>query len=137
MSTPSAFTAIKNRLNGAWNTTPVVYENKFHEPTGAAFVYVEVFDDSLAQETIGAPGNNLWVESGTVYLHVMVPSGGGSETARSHAFSLKQLFREQDIGGLKITEMSIGSGEPGRDFPNYWALTLTLYYRRDDITSLP
>ena len=139
MSSPIAFQAIKNRLDTGWSATPVWYENEFEEPPSDpdAFVYVEVFGDSFGQETTGAPQENLWEEAGTAYLHVHVPKGTGSMIARQHAHGLQQLFREQDIEGLKIDEMSLGAGQPGREFPLYWALTLTLFWRRDDITSLP
>jgi hypothetical protein len=36
-----------------------------------------------------------------------------------------------------MPEMSIGAGDPGRDFPNYWAMTTTVFWRRWDITTLP
>jgi hypothetical protein len=139
MSSPTAFDAIKNRLAEAWTATPVWFENELQELPGDpdAFVYAEVFGDSFGQETTGAPGENLWEEAGTAYLHVFVPAGTGSRLARQHAHDLQQLFREQDVGGLKIVEMSLGAGEPGRTFPNYWAMTLTIFWRRYDITALP
>lgn len=139
MSSPTAFEAIKNRIGAAWSATPVWYENDFEELPSEpdAFVYVEVFGDSFGQETTGAPEQNVWEEAGTAYLHVYVPKGSGSLIARQHARSLQQLFREQDVDGLKIVEMSIGAGEPGREFPLYWALTLTMFWRRYEITSLP
>jgi hypothetical protein len=136
MSSPDAFTAFENRL-AAWTTTPVVFENQFHEPDDP-FIYVEVYGDTYDQDTTGAPEENAWYETGATLIHVMVASGGGSGLARDYAKSLMYLFREQDIGaGINITEMSIGAGEPGRDFPNFWAMTLSIFWRRFDITSIP
>lgn len=137
MSSPEAYDAFADRL-AAWTTTPVVFENQFYEPTGAAFVYVEVYGESYDQETTGAPEANMWEERGSTYINVLTPSGAGTTTARAYAKSLMYLFREQDIGaGINMTEMSIGAGQPGDDFPNYWAMTLTISWRRFDITSIP
>lgn len=139
MSSPTAFDAIKARLND-FAALPVRYENDpvqdLIEAGTPAWVYVEVWGDNYRQDTMGAPGANMWEESGVAYLHVMTPSLEGSRTARQHAEALSYLFREQDTG-LLITEMSIGAGEPGRDFPNFWALTLTIWWSRRDITEIP
>jgi hypothetical protein len=138
MSSPTTYDAFVARL-AAWTTTPVIYENQFYalpdEP--AAFVYVEIFGDAYAQETMGAPQANIWVEQGVTYLHVMVPSGRGSSAARTCANDLLYLFREQPLSGLFMPEMSIGAGDPGRDFPDYWALTATIFWYRRDITAIP
>lgn len=133
MASATTFSAFTTAL-AAWNTTPLFYENEDYDLPGspAAFVYVEIFGDTFNMETMGAPGANLWEEAGIAYLHVMVPAYSGTTTARTLATSLMNLFREQPVGSLIITEMSIGAGEPGREFPNYWALTLSIFWRRQD-----
>jgi hypothetical protein len=138
MASLTAFDAFATRL-ADWTTTPVVFENEFYElpDEPAAFIYVEVFGDAYDQETTGAPGENMWQENGVTYLHVMVPSGRGSRLGRDYANQLLYLFREQPISTLFMPEMSIGAGDPGRDFPNYWAMTTTVFWRRWDITTLP
>jgi hypothetical protein len=144
MSSPSAFTAFKDVLDtytaGA-GALPVRYENEFVQDlltdSTPAWVYVEVYGDTYAQDTMGAPMANVWEETGVTYLHIMVPSGYGTSTARDHARTLMNLFREQPIDTLFMPEMSIGAGEPGQDFPNYWSLALTIHWTRRDITSIP
>ncbi len=44
---------------------------------------------------------------------------------------------DADTGeSLFVPDMSIGAGEPGTDFPNYWALTLEIeWYRRNSTAS--
>lgn len=135
MSSLAAYDAFKTRL-ADWTDTPVCFENErwTSADTPAAFVYVEVFGEAYGQETMGAPGNNLFRETGMTYLHVMVPDDTGTRIARQHADGLMQLFREKDTDGVKIDDVSIGSGDPGRDFPNYWALTVTLWWHRLDFT---
>jgi hypothetical protein len=142
MSSPTAFDAFKGVLDtyaAGTGGLPVRYENEFCQDlldaNTPAWVYVEVYGDTYRQDTMGAPGANVWEEAGVTYLHVMVPSGEGSASARTYANTLMNLFREKPIEGLFMPEMSIGAGEPGRDFPNYWSLALTIYWTRRDITS--
>lgn len=137
MSSPETYEAFKSVLDAGWTDSTLVYENDFYETTGAPFVFVEIFGDTFNQESIGAPGANLWVETGSTLCHVMIKAGEGSGGARDDAKAISYLFREQPVDGIKITEMSSGAGAPGRDFPGYWAFTLAMYWSRDDITSLP
>lgn len=140
MSSLTAYDAFASRL-AAWGTTPVRFENEFCQDlldsNCPAFVYVEVFGDTYDQDTMGAYQANEWLERGVTYLHVMTPSGQGSRQARQYANSLLYLFREQPIATLFMPEMSIGAGEPGKDFPNYFAITASIFWHRRDITSVP
>jgi Bacteriophage related domain of unknown function len=137
MASLTAYDAFVTRL-ASWTICPVVYENQFFETSNepAPFVYVEIFGDTYDQETLGAPRANQWLESGITYLHVMTPSGRGSRTARDYANQLLYLFREQPIATLFMPEMSIGAGDPGRDFPAYFAMTATIFWYRRDITAI-
>jgi hypothetical protein len=136
MSSPEAYDAIMDRLAEWDGDAPVGDENQWDDAPGSPtpFVYVETFGASLTQETIGAPRNNQWVETGVTYLHVMVRRGTGSRDARAMAASLCNLFRERPAGDLYVDEMEIGSGEPGREFPGYYAMTATLVWHRRDLT---
>lgn len=137
MASPTAFDAFADRL-ADWTATPVVFENDGYQlpETPTPFVYVEIFGDTYNQDTLGAPGANMWLETGVAYLHVMVQTGTGSREARALANRLLYLFREQPTG-LTITEMSIGAGDPSRSFGNYFSIAATLTWTRFDITSIP
>ncbi len=140
MASPATFDAFENRLKTAWTATALVFENEFAQPlldAGAPFVFVEIYGDSYAQETFGAPQANQFLEEGVTYLHVMTKSGEGSRQARVWANDLLNLFREQPIGSLFMPEMSIGAGEPGQDFPGYFSIAATIRWYRRDATSLP
>jgi hypothetical protein len=142
MSSPTAFDAFKSVLDtyaaGA-DALPVRYENEFCQDlldvNTPAWIYVEGYGDNYRQDTMGAPGANVWEETGVTYLHVMVPSGEGSTNARTYSRALMNLFREKPVSGLFMPEMSLGAGEPGQDFPNYWSFAVTIYWTRRDITS--
>ena len=145
MASAAVYDAFATRL-GAWTTTPVVFENEFAQQyldARATFVYVEIYGDTFNQESLGAPQANMWLEEGTTFFHVMTPSGDGSRDARVYANDILNLFREQPIvtdaltgESLFMPEMSIGAGQPGQDFPNYYAMTASIHWRRRDITSL-
>lgn len=139
MSSPAAFDAFHAKLTTDWTATPIKFENEYletilQEVDPITFVYVEIFGDSYNQDSVGSPGSNTWLEQGVTYLHVMTPSGTGSSAARVHANNLLNLFREQSIEGLRMPEMSIGEGDPGRDFANHWAMTASIHWHRYDIT---
>ena len=138
MASPEAFDAFSDRL-GDWTDAPVVFENDAYDlpDTPAPFVFVEIVGDTYEQDTMGAPGANMWLERGVAYLHVMTPAGTGSRAGRVLANDLLYLFREQPIDTLFMPEMSIGAGEPGRDFAQYFAITATIIWQRRDITSIP
>ncbi len=136
MASPTAFNAFHDTLVAGWTTTTVVFENERYDlpNTATPFLFVEIVGDTLNQDTIGSPGSNMWLETGFTYIHVMVPIHTGTGTARTYAKQALDLFREKPIAGLHMPEMSIGAGEPGRDFPKHWALTATIRWDRRDIT---
>jgi hypothetical protein len=136
MAGGEAFDAIETTLKDGWSTTPLVFENEFYEPpdTPAPFVYVEVFGDVFSQASIGAAPQsaNLWREAGTLFLHVMVAAGTGTGLSRQYAAELVALFAGQEIDGVRFGDASIGAGEPGQDFANYFAMTATIMWERDE-----
>jgi hypothetical protein len=136
MSSPKAFDDIVTRLKMEWTTTPLVFENMPYSlpATPSPFVYAEIFGDDYDVDSVGAPGQNMFKETGVAYLHVMVPNETGSRVARTYANSLLNLFREQQVGSIRTDRMSIGQGEPGRSFKNYWAMTASIWWHRYDIT---
>ncbi|TIU02333.1 MAG: hypothetical protein E5W43_00895 [Mesorhizobium sp.] len=137
MSSVIAFDTISQRLTASWSTTPLVFENDPYDlpDVPAAFVYVEIWGVSggFDQASIGAGDrdDNLWREMGTLDMHVMVPNGTGSRDARDKAGDLLDLFRGYDIGDVTFLEGSVGEGRPGREFANYWAMTASISWRRD------
>ncbi|MCL6710217.1 hypothetical protein M8R20_24775 [Pseudomonas sp. R2.Fl] len=139
MSSFATFNAFHTRL-ADWTATPVRFENEFCQDlldaNVPAFIYVEIFGDTLNQESFGAPRNNMFLEEGVAWMHVMTESGKGSGLARQYADQLLNLFREQPIGELFMPQMSIGAGDPGQDFPNYFSIAAMIRWYRRDITNL-
>jgi hypothetical protein len=137
MSSFSAFETIKQYLSANWSATPLVFENdRFNLPcVPAAFVYVEIVGNTYDQASIGGGeerADNLWREWGQLYLNVMVPSGTGSGPARQYCDQLLALVAGHEIGALTFRDASIGMGEPGRTFANYYAMTASITWYRDE-----
>jgi len=136
MSSAEVFDVIHNRLTTSWTTTTVVFENEdWPTPdTPAPFVFVEVFGDFFNQESIGGGdglNDNLWREGGQLLMHVMVPNGTGTSQARTYAKSLIDLFRGQEIGSVVFRDGAIGAGEKGEEDGNYFRMTASVSWQRD------
>lgn len=136
MSTPEAFTVVKETIDDAWETTPVFYENDRIEPPAnrGAFVVVEMRGLDYDQASIGAEpqSQNLWREHGLLQIHVMVPKNSGSLIARTYAKTLGNLFRGQDIDGVVFHEQRRGAAEPRADDGNFWRFTVEIEWYRDE-----
>ena len=136
MSSLTAYEAVRNHLEANWTDTPLVFENEeWPLPRNTnTFVFVEIFGDSYEQISIGADPQttNQWREYGQVLVHVLVPGGEGTRKAREHAKTIVDLFRGRDIGGLRFRDASIGAGEPGDRDGNYFRMTASLEWERDE-----
>ena len=137
MSSYTAFTTIEQYLKSSWSTIPLVFENDFYDlpDTPAAFAYIEIVGNFYDQASIGGgegKADNLWREWGQLHLHVMTPSGTGSGQARQYCDQMLALFTGYEIGTLTFRDASIGMGEPGRAFANYYAMTASITWYRDE-----
>lgn len=136
MASADVYDAIEQHLAALWTATPVVYENQSwplaDQP--AAFVYVEIFGDYFDQESIGGGPeltDNRWREGGQLLMHVMVPNDTGTRQARLLAKSLIDLFRGQEIAGVVFRDAAIGAGDPGKEDGNYYRMTASVTWQRD------
>lgn len=131
MSSPAAFNAIHDYLVAQWGaTTPLVFENEPYPLAGTAtpWVMVEIFGDAFVQASIGADPviTNRWCELGQVLMHVMTPNGTGTAAVRTFAKQLVDLFRGQEISGIRFRDASIGASQPGARDGNYFRMTATI-----------
>ena len=136
MASAEVYDVIEQRLTDQWSATPVVFENRSWPlaDAPAAFVYVEVFGDYFDQESIGGGEGlsaNLWREGGQLLMHVMVPNDTGTSAARGFAKQLVDLFRGQDIDGVVFRNAAIGAGDPGKEDGNYYRMTASVTWQRD------
>lgn len=138
MASPTAFNTIHDYLVAQWgSTSPLVFENEtFPKPnTPAPFLYVELFGSLYDQASLGGGDpveGNLWRETGHLYGHVLIPNGTGSLAGRQLCQQFLDLFRGHDIGTVNFTGGSIGAGMPGSEDGNYFRMTATLDWVRDE-----
>lgn len=134
MSSAAVYDAVHDHIVDGFTAAPLAFENEAwpDAATPAPFVYVEIFGDFYRQESIGAPGANLWRETGTILMHVMVPNDTGTREARLLARQLVALFREVEVSGIRFRDMSIGAGEPGEERANFYRMTASVNFERYD-----
>jgi hypothetical protein len=138
MASPTAFSTIHDYLVAQWGTsTPLVFENETWSPpdTPAPFVVVEIYGSQYDQASIGGgdPVNgNLWREIGHLYGHVLIPNGTGSLAGRQLCQQFVDLFRGREIGTVVFEGGSIGASAPGDQDGNYYRMTATLDWSRDE-----
>lgn len=135
MASVAVYDAFITALTG-WSELPFFEENEtFTTPGGetpSPFIYWELIGRANQEITLGVPRGNMWEEDGATDFYIMVPERTKTRQARVNATSLMNYFRKNAVGDLVIEEMSIGSGQPGREFPNYWGMVLSVIWRRQD-----
>lgn len=136
MSSAAAFAGIESYLRAKWTATAIYFENEIWKlPNPPAYLLlVEVYGDFYDQASIGADpqDGNLFRESGQIYVHVLAPRGKGSAQARTYAKQIVDLFRGNEEAGVRPRGMSIGAGEPGAEDGNFFRMTVTIDWERDD-----
>lgn len=136
MASNEVFTPIHDYLEAQWSATALVFENEAWPdyPSPTAWVLVEIYGDIYEQISIGAedPADNLWREEGQMSLHVMIPDGVGTAQGRTYAKQLADLFRGMEIAGISFKRASIGAGMAGERDGNYFRMTTTVEFERDD-----
>lgn len=139
MASGAVFSAIRTYLdgtggNGAWQTTPIRWENEPLYPLPDTFVDVEMTGTSYGQQSIGASHqeDNRWDEEGVLWLHVLVKLNTGGATVRTYAKSLADLFRGRTLlnNSLEFRDSFIGKGQPGHEDGVYYRVSVYINWRR-------
>jgi hypothetical protein len=137
MASPDTFDPIETYLKAQWTETLLVFENEDYTlpDDPAPWLLVEVFGSFYDQASIGGGEEveaNLWREAGQLYGHVLIPSGTGSRAGRVLAQQFVNLFRGQELGPIRFLGASIGAGAPGDRDGNYFRVTATIDWERDE-----
>lgn len=136
MASDVVYEAIRTYLSAFWTETAIEWENEHFEGPATGWVAVEISGTSYAQQSIGADdqAENRWDEDGILWLHVIVPVGTGSVTARRWAKQLADLFRGARLlsGDLEFLDASIGAGGRSIDEAPHWIITVSVDWRREE-----
>lgn len=116
---PEPWNDARARLEAAALGHPIEWPNeRFVTPSPPRpWLSVQADGDVLEPIEIG-PG--AWEERGTLYVHVMVPAGTGSTTARQIAKDVANIYRGA-AGYTVYRRASIGAGVP--DENGLWFVT--------------
>lgn len=136
MASDIVYQAVKTYLSSFWTETLIEWENEALEPQGDGWIAIEIAGTSYAQQSIGADeqSENRWDEAGILWLHVIVPAGTGSVTARRRAKQLADLFRGARLlsDNLEFLDASIGAGDPAVNKGSLWMITVSVDWRREE-----
>lgn len=133
MSSPAPFNDIRTRLNAAALGVPIAWPNEpFKRPVPpAAWLSVQVTSTHNAPIELGG---GVWQEEGVAYTDVHVPVGTGSDTARTLAKSVADVFRAVPPQPVVYCGGSIGDGEVSSADGMWWTITVTIDWRYQDTT---
>lgn len=103
MSSNAVRIAVRARLAANWATTTIYnVTNEFPNPTEeSAFVALEFPGGFEEQASIGSPGSNIYRETGTFLIHIMVPAGTSDDTVTEYADTIRTIFRGQQFSGVR------------------------------------
>lgn len=131
MSSPEAFTAVRDLIEASFTDAPVVFPNEgTATDSGAPWVYVDVTGVLTRRIELGI---GVTEELGTVWCHVYVPIGTGTLVARTVVRTLSRMFMAARDSPLTYGDQSTAQGEPGDDNGLLWRQTLTVNYQFQDM----
>ena len=139
MSSPAPFNDARTRIIAANLGVPISWPNEpFAKPqpfnnanVPQPWLVVRMTSDVLEPIELGGA---VWQEEGRLYVDVMVPTGSGSDTARTLAKAAADVFRGVSIGPLTYLGGSIGNGITADENGEWWCLTVVIDWRYQDST---
>ena len=139
MASKAVTDAVEARLGASWTSSvdgtvlPVLGLNSRDQVPAdkTAFIVVEYPVANDSQITIGAPGSQVFRESGAFRIIINVSIGGGESQGRGWADELRTLFRGKQFSGVTTwaptTPVSVDSDQRGA----YWQLAFVVPYFAD------
>lgn len=119
MAGQAVIDAVTARLQANWTQCAIVEPNSVSggPEDGAAYVTAEFPVAVENQITVGAPGNNVFRESGAFRIKLVSPSGGGTYEPNAWIEQLRRLFRTKQFDGVT----TFAPGPAATDNSNYIA----------------
>lgn len=132
MSSPVPFDDAVAKLQAAALGYPIALPNEHFdvpEPPGP-WLSVSATSTMLAPSDLGA---DVWLEEGTFYVDVMIPTGSGTSTARTLAKNVANVFRGLGPEDVVYRSATIGGGSVGTEDGLWWCLTVSVDWRYQDV----
>lgn len=106
MSSKTVRTKVESYLQANWVDTVIAgEENDISSPPANLDPWLSYGFKPFGEEvkSIGSPGAMCYEERGLIYFNVWVASGRSTATALTHAESIRNLMRYQDLGnGVRL-----------------------------------
>jgi len=133
MSSPVPFDDVRSKLEAANLGYPIAWPNTVFrrpQPPGP-WLSVECTSRTLVPIEISG---GVWQEEGTAFIDVFVPAGSGTDTARSIAKAVANVFRGLGAEPVVYLGGSIGAGVTTESDGMWWTLPVTVDWRYQDTT---
>lgn len=129
--------AVDQVLTG-WSAAvaPIRKPNEAFTPPQGPWIDIRFPGSGIGRADIGDPDAPMWDEAGAFMVHVMTPMGAGTDTADAIGDAIWELFRGQEVNGVRFDERLSGtSGE--REIPGlegvFWGLSYGITFRLQQI----
>lgn len=133
MPSKAVYDAVKARLDANWSALPVTFPDTAQEtPDDASpYVVVQFPISSSEQMSIGAPGANVWRETGAIRFVINSSRGAGLTDGLQWADDLAALFRGKIFDGVRTYAPGSPVIDDRGDMGNYQQLSFAVEYDFD------
>lgn len=129
MAQPAVVTAFKTRVESNWTHCPVIDDdNTSAEKPATPYLAIQFPLASEEQITIGAPGNNMFRESGAARFVLVLTTGSGSDFAAAWLEELRSLLRGKQFDGVTTWAPSSPAYDDRNRIDVYYRLSFAVPY---------
>lgn len=130
MALQAVINAVEARLAANWTKSAIKAVNLDAEAPsdGSPFLIVQYPVANSHQQSLGAPGVNIWREEGLIRIVINTERGGGETKALQWADELGVLFRGQLFDGVQCWEVNSPHIDDTNDQGNYFMVSIMVRY---------
>lgn len=125
--------AVNARLSANWTATPIIIDDTTGAgpADGSAYVTVQYPVGQENQITVGAPGNNVFRETGAFRIILSTQTGNGKDQSIIWMDQLRALFRSKQFSGVTTFAPSPGIETPANYQASRYVLSCAVPYQFD------
>lgn len=131
MASSAVFNAVHARLAANWSRCPIISLNSIAEAPAPAWVAVLFPIATEEQKSIGAPGQNIFREVGSIRLVLAIPRGAEIAPWLAWMDELRALFRAKNFDPVRTYEATPATLDDRNDDGPVWLLTSAVEYDAD------
>lgn len=135
MASKAVVDAVEARIAGLWagpSKPPVVGMNLTGKaPNATDFIVIQYPVGAAEQITVGAPGANVWRETGVIRIVINAQRGKGMADALQWADELAGVLRGKAFAGVQTFAPSPPTIDDDNDQGNFFRVTFGCEYQHD------